>query len=83
MQIKFEDGKWSLAAIGGVPLIFNTSLDIDHIPAPPVVDARLMQVIYKNNVFHMQFAERQVEDDRVPGERIIFYAWRGKQWIRE
>jgi len=81
MFLKFEDSKWQPAP-SGIPFASNTSINIEDIPAPPPVDARMAGLECKNGTFTLKYFERQREDDRMPYEVPVFYQWRYTQWKR-
>lgn len=81
MFLTFTDGKWSPSP-SGVPFTFNSSINIEDIPPPPAVDARMASIENKNGIFRIKFYEMQREDDRMPYEIPVFYEWRYNQWKR-
>ena len=81
MFLTFQDDKWTQSP-HGIPFTFADSLDLEQIPAPPVVDARMVSLNFKNGVFTIKFIETQREDDRLPYDVPVFYEWRFNKWKR-
>jgi hypothetical protein len=81
MFLSYIDGKW-VPAPNGIRYTFIGSVNIEDIPAPPPVDARMVSLDYKNNVFTAKFLQQQREDDRMPYDVPVFYQWRFGKWSK-
>jgi hypothetical protein len=86
MYISYNVDHWELAASAEVQLVLKDSINLEDIPAPLPIDARLIAIEARDNCIFAKYQNNVYEDDLVnqglTGPAIIYYRWTGRQWLK-